>query len=439
MLKIHNNNNSIKNSAETSTPTGKAPKPPKSISPEKLKKSKSPTHDLENVDLSMMSKPFLTSCYDLARCLMNREKGTSPVPPPPSALERRRLEGYFNVSPDAPADSAGIRIQQREVVSISSNSRIDQDYIDYVHGTMRRWGITRFTMAWDDNYDDRYNQIMGQFFLRVWKWGITFGRFGLVVQAEASKINMDELILMAIYWRHTKSLRQYYKRGAKGEEVLLSDQVKNTIRQALKRKSIFWQLYLQQQGVHINFIKPFDDTDANSEDEIIIENNTPIALPKSPAWRSQRATEFIDWIEAKRRSQRVSSSTLRKKTTYGCKATLRPRRRPQEPIIDEDALIPVGLPEDWYASDFLASLSFADKKVLKITPPIFHMIGDFQFILPQTAENLHSHPLTAHISVINKEKKKAQHGRGRFQFDECEFEEEQLNTLIKIEEDKEML
>ncbi|KNE87922.1 hypothetical protein PSTG_18684, partial [Puccinia striiformis f. sp. tritici PST-78] len=127
-----------------------------------------------------MSKPFLTSCYDLARCLLKREKGTSPVPPPPSALERRRLEGYFNVSPDAPADSAGIRIQQREVVSISSNSRIDQDYIDYVHGTMRRWGITRFTMAWDDNYDDRYNQIMGQFFLRVWKWGITFGRFGLV-------------------------------------------------------------------------------------------------------------------------------------------------------------------------------------------------------------------------------------------------------------------
>ncbi|KAI9612563.1 hypothetical protein H4Q26_007720 [Puccinia striiformis f. sp. tritici PST-130] len=59
MLKIHNNNNSIKNSAETSTPPGKAPKPPKSISPEKLKKSKSPTHDLENVDLSMMSKPFL--------------------------------------------------------------------------------------------------------------------------------------------------------------------------------------------------------------------------------------------------------------------------------------------------------------------------------------------------------------------------------------------
>ncbi|KAI9612564.1 hypothetical protein H4Q26_007721 [Puccinia striiformis f. sp. tritici PST-130] len=218
-------------------------------------------------------------------------------------------------------------------------------------------------MAWDDNYDDRYNQIMGQFFLRVWKWGITFGRFGLVVQAEASKINMDELILMAIYWRHTKSLRRYYKRGAKGEEVLLSDQVKNTIRQALKR----------------------------------LCPNPLLGDPRGPPNSSIG-------LRAKRRSQRVSSSTLRKKTTYGCKATLRPRQRPQEPIIDEDALIPVGLPEDWYASDFLASLSFADKKVLKITPPIFHMIGDFQFILPQTAENLHSHPLTAHISVINKEK-----------------------------------
>jgi hypothetical protein len=113
---------------------------------------------------------------------MNCENAKDLVPDLPSVLKRRKIEGYFGVSPDIPSDSAGIRIQQRDLVPILSNAKIDQDYINYVHGTMRRWGITRFTMDWDKHYNDQFNQIMCQFFIWVWKWGLAYGRFGPLVQ-----------------------------------------------------------------------------------------------------------------------------------------------------------------------------------------------------------------------------------------------------------------
>ncbi|KAH9822267.1 hypothetical protein DFH28DRAFT_948170 [Melampsora americana] len=433
-LKSLFHNIAINNPNQTNTPS-KTRRPRKSITPQKLKNKTSHTHDLDKVDLDHISKPVLASCYDLARCLMNRETGTSPVPDPPSILERRKLEGFFDISPNPPSDTAGLQIQQRELVSITSNSKIDQDYIDFVHGTMRRWGITRFTMDWERHYNDRFNQIMCQFFLKVWKWGLAFGRFGPLVQNEAAKLEMDELVLMAIYWQHTKSLRRYYKRGKKGEEILTVDQAKNTQRQSLKRKSVVRQLYLQNQGVHLSFIEPFDDKDANSDDELVIQNDSPLALAKVPAWRSQTATNFIDWIEARQRSQRISTTTLWQKKKYGVKATLRPRQRSNPPIIDEKARIPIGLPvEDWYSGDFLSSLSYADKKALEIRPAIFTMIDDFSFILPQMSETFHAHDSEVpHIVTVSKEKKKA------WEDESSDYEDEEVNNVtIKLEEDEEM-
>ncbi|KAH9473357.1 hypothetical protein Pst134EA_000429 [Puccinia striiformis f. sp. tritici] len=215
-------NKSDSNNSTNSTPPSKKSKS-KSLTPQSLKKkTNSSNHNLEAIELDHISRKLLSTCYNLARCLMNRENATALVPDPPSVLERRKIEGYFGVSPNTPSDSAGIQIQQRDLVEISSTPKIDQDYIDYIHGTMRRWGITRFTMDWNRHYNNRFNQIMCQFFIQVWKWGLAFGRFGPLVQNEAASLDMDELILMAIYWRHSKSLCQYYKRGQKGDETLAS-------------------------------------------------------------------------------------------------------------------------------------------------------------------------------------------------------------------------
>ncbi|KNZ61928.1 hypothetical protein VP01_1335g5 [Puccinia sorghi] len=362
--------------------------PRKSITPQKLNKPNSAAHELDN---------------DLAQCLMNRLNATSPVPDAPYLLERRKLEGYFNVSLDAPSDSAGIRIQQRELTAISSNSKIDQDYIDYVHGTMRRWGIARFTMDWEKHYDDRYNQ----------KWGLAFGRFGPLVQQEAAQLEMDELILMAIYWRHIKN------------------QAKKTQRQTLKWVSILISFKLFNRSALMNLLLEICGCQLRGRARIRKQCcNLTRNLRLGPLRRPQNLSTGLN-----RRSQHVSALTLQKKMVYGVKATLRPRKRPD--IVDKGARIPIGLPEDWYDASFLSNLSFADKKALEIQQPLFSMIGDFQYILPQSQENFHTHPSTPHIDTV-LERENADQGAGDDSSDKCEFEGSK-DPLVKLEEDKEML
>ncbi|KNZ48373.1 hypothetical protein VP01_5710g1 [Puccinia sorghi] len=247
---------------------------------------------------------LLTSCYTLARCMIKRGMATNPVPDPPSLQERKRIEGYFESCDGPPGDNAGSRIPQRKITAIKGNSKIDTDYVQYIHATMRRWGISRFTMDWDQHWYNQFNQILCHFFIRVWKWGLAYNCFGLIAQKEAAQINMEDHTLMAIYWRHAKSLKCYYKRGKKGQQTLAEDQEKNTQLQSLKHKSIGRQLYLQEQGIHPRFIEIFDDKFINSDDEMTYKDNVEIAAPKNPVWCSARATEFIDWIEKKRRNQK---------------------------------------------------------------------------------------------------------------------------------------
>ncbi|KNZ64058.1 hypothetical protein VP01_10720g1, partial [Puccinia sorghi] len=151
-------------------------------------------------------------CYTLARCMMKRGVATDPVPDPPSSQERNCIEGYFESCDGPPGDNAGSRIPQCKITDIEGNSTIDTDY----------------------HWDDRFNQILCQFFIRVWKWGLACNRFGLIAQKEAAQLNMDDHTLMAIYWQHAKSLKHYYKHGKKGQQTLAEDQEKNTQLQSLK-------------------------------------------------------------------------------------------------------------------------------------------------------------------------------------------------------------
>ncbi|MBW0516945.1 hypothetical protein O181_056660 [Austropuccinia psidii MF-1] len=166
---------------------------------------------------------------------MNRKDGKSLITKPPTDEERNIVEGFFNVSPEPPMDNASIRLQQRQITPVKANSKVDSNYIMFIHTTMRRWGIPRFTMDWDNHWDNRFNQTMTQFFLRVWKWGLVCNRFGVVAESEARSINMDVMILMAIYWRHSKSLKRYYKRGLTDGNGLQKDSEANTKRSALFR------------------------------------------------------------------------------------------------------------------------------------------------------------------------------------------------------------
>ncbi|POV96969.1 hypothetical protein PSHT_14847, partial [Puccinia striiformis] len=359
-------------SPATSTP--KSTQSPKSITPKKLKQAKKPDFDLEAINLDSIGSKLHTSCYDLARCLMKRSKGTLPVPSPPSSQERTKIEGFFDLSKELPSDSASLRIQQREVVPIEGNSKIDGNY-----------------------------------------WGLSTARFGLVAQHEARLMDMNDQTLMAIYWPHTKSLRQYYKRGKKGAKTLVKDQEKNTKRQSLRRKSVACQLYLQQQGVHSRFVEVFDASSANLDNELILEDTTVIALAKITTCVPKRLLPSL--AELKRKDKLNV-------TNHGSR---------------------LGLPQDCYAESFLNQQTFAKKKALRMAPPIFDMIDDFNFLLPQSEEHFHSHPAEAHIDTIEAHSGDEDDNKGN---DKGEFgkdnpimkgESDKEDPILKIEEDEEML
>ncbi|KAH9443787.1 hypothetical protein Pst134EB_026181 [Puccinia striiformis f. sp. tritici] len=346
-----------------SSPAPASPAPRKSLTSKQLAdlKRANAGHDLDKVDLDGVGNKLLTSCYNLACCLMNSALATSLVPSSPSITERQKIEGFFDVSPMPPSDSAGHQIQLQDVRQIQANSKIDNDYVQYIHATMKRWGISRFTMDWDKHWDNCFNQIMS---------------------------SLQELA----------SVLQAWKKGRRSIESGSGSKY-----QAAKLTLLARQLYLQQQGVHLRFIDPFNDKDMNSEDELSEENGTPVAIPKTPMWRSQKATEFIDWIKHHRRTRKVFINPIHKKQSrFTAGATARMRKRPLEPIYNEDRLIPVGLPEDCYSADF-------------------------------DDENFHIHATRARIELVNESSKD---GDSEEEEDKGEFEE---SFIVKMVEDEEEL
>ncbi|MBW0473936.1 hypothetical protein O181_013651 [Austropuccinia psidii MF-1] len=152
---------------------------------------------------------------------MNCRNAKSLVPNhPPTEAERQVVEGFFNISPEPPSDAASHQLQLKQITPIQHNSKIDTDYVVFIYPTMRRWGIPRSTMDWDSHWDNFFNQLMTQFFLCVYEWGLVCNIFGLVAESQARSINMDELILIAVYWRYEKSLKRYYKSGISDQEGL---------------------------------------------------------------------------------------------------------------------------------------------------------------------------------------------------------------------------
>ncbi|POW09257.1 hypothetical protein PSTT_06938 [Puccinia striiformis] len=313
-----------------SSPAPASPAPRKSLTSKQLAdlKRANAGHDLDKVDLDGVGNKLLTSCYNLACCLMNSALATSLVPSSPSITERQKIEGFFDVSPMPPSDSAGHQIQLQDVRQIQANSKIDNDYVQYIHATMKRWGISRFTMDWDKHWDNCFNQIMS---------------------------SLQELA----------SVLQAWKKGRRSIELGSGSKY-----QAAKLTLLARQLYLQQQGVHLRFINPFNDKDMNSEDELSEENEGLERYSSIPYTKNNPASLLVQQQECKR---------------------------------------------------------------LEMAPPIFEMIDDFNYILPQDDENFHIHATRARIELVNESSKD---GDSEEEEDKGEFEE---SFIVKMVEDEEEL
>ncbi|POW10877.1 hypothetical protein PSHT_08557 [Puccinia striiformis] len=141
-----------------SSPAPASPAPRKSLTSKQLAdlKRANAGHDLDKVDLDGVGNKLLTSCYNLACCLMNSALATSLVPSSPSITERQKIEGFLMYHP----------CLQVTLLATKSSSKM----LDKFKRTAKLITTT-----------------------------FTAGRFGLVAQTEASRLSRDDHILMAVY------------------------------------------------------------------------------------------------------------------------------------------------------------------------------------------------------------------------------------------------
>lgn len=135
---------------------------------------------------------------------MRRPNATSAIPPPPTSSERLALEGQY-AEADFPDDLAPCLLPANPLLRITN--RISDTFYNTIEMTLRRWGLVRFTFDWDGNFDDAFNQISVQFFLKTFELAVNTKEYGL----DRLKKYRDTVQIGAVVFRAFKSLRAGYK------------------------------------------------------------------------------------------------------------------------------------------------------------------------------------------------------------------------------------
>ncbi|EGG12839.1 uncharacterized protein MELLADRAFT_58735 [Melampsora larici-populina 98AG31] len=360
------------------------PSPPKRkvYKPREAKKKRQPRDMYEEIDLV-----FLRSCYVLTMALMGQTDAKSPFPPPPDQFYNCSLQRFIGLNPD-PEGSEAPALQTTKIRGISNHKhKLDRDYIDYIKGAMATCHIYFFTMDWGAHIDDQFNQIMIQFFVKVWKWGLNSFRFPPAAKKEAERLEMNDKILAAIYVRHYKYLRTQYKKLVLNDNALIEEQARNSLSVALLRKTEDHQRYLMAMGTLPCYVDTFENRYVNSDCEVEPDATFPqyeIEYAKVPFWQSPIATQFIDFIENHRSTTKSVTPGFKGRPKRGNKA--RPRRRRNPPVVDYDVKPPPGLPEDWYNPEYLALITYEDILDLEMGPRMFPPSGNFMSIFPSISD-----------------------------------------------------
>ncbi|KAG0139230.1 hypothetical protein CROQUDRAFT_137231 [Cronartium quercuum f. sp. fusiforme G11] len=145
---------------------------------------------------------------------------------------------------------------------------LDHKYISYIIGSMSTYCTLYFTLDWFGNFDNQFNQLMAQFFLKFWKWGLESNWFTVTTKEDPWRIQFDDVVPTAIFAQHFEYLKSNYKKLCKKNNALVMDQQKNTLSAALLQKSKRHQSFLMDCGVLPCYVDVFDNRHVNSNDEI---------------------------------------------------------------------------------------------------------------------------------------------------------------------------
>ncbi|KAI8449267.1 hypothetical protein BY996DRAFT_6418664 [Phakopsora pachyrhizi] len=95
-----------------------------------------------------------------------------------------------------------------------------------------------------------------------------------------------------------------------------------------------------------------------------------VCFSKQPYWRFKIASNFIDWVEKKKHEDcGIQITGIKNHPKRGPASRTRSRHHP--PTVNEKAVVPAGLPSDWYAKEFLLFLTPAKREALRLKAPVF--------------------------------------------------------------------
>ncbi|KAH9807771.1 hypothetical protein DFH28DRAFT_912833, partial [Melampsora americana] len=227
--------NQLSINSQGSTPKNSPSPKPKRVYKPHVRAEKGPDNIYELAYISNVPRTLSLSAYLLCLILMGQASAQSPLPPPPNQFYNRTIQQFKSLDQD-PDDPNATSLPIEDVHGINNDKgELDQDYINYIVGQMRAHGILFFTMDWGAHVDDQFNQLMIQFFVKVWKWGLTGNWFKVAAKQAAIKIKMDDMILTPIFVKHFKYLQGSYKKLIKDKYALAIEQEKNTKGVALNK------------------------------------------------------------------------------------------------------------------------------------------------------------------------------------------------------------
>ncbi|KAG0143268.1 hypothetical protein CROQUDRAFT_96464 [Cronartium quercuum f. sp. fusiforme G11] len=165
---------------------------------------------------------------------MGHKSATYPLPPPSDDYHSRSIQQFVVLDNDPlTAGSSHVNIPLTNIHGMKIMEILDHDYILYIIGAMHTHGILYFTLDWFGNFDNQFNQLMAQFFLKVWKWGLRSNWFTVAAKEEAQRIHFDDVVLTAIFAKYFEYLKSNYKKLCKNTNALVMDQQKIMLSAAL--------------------------------------------------------------------------------------------------------------------------------------------------------------------------------------------------------------
>lgn len=358
------------------------------------------SHDLEAVDTSEI-KELNRPIHLHLRVLMRRPDATSPIPSPPTTSEKLALENQY-AEADYPDDLAPCLLPPNPLVRITNC--VSDTFCNTLEMTLRRWGLARFTFDWDGNFDDAFNQISVQFFLKTFKLAINTFEYGL---RPLTKYR-DTRQLVAVVFRAFKSLRAGYKAQISNPLVLRDRYESNESKKETELRLTEYREFLKQSGVCREIASVFKRKNFMIMGEVEeVETRIGRQIEKErrvyhSQWWSEKMIKFMNFLE--KNVQLTFQLTVKRRGSKRIPITYVPS--PHQDFQN----VPEGLPCDLYSSEFMSVLLPAMLQRYNRTPACLPSLDqDIKSVFPQPEDMINYSTDDSLASLSDEESSQSDH------------------------------